>query len=330
MIGALNPSYFNKHVSSNIYGHLSEFFDAVADAPNLCPGWIVIGAKSEIRENRKLIRDVFCLSCWAPDYPRRFGNPNQAWVNNHTELVALIRSGWDNGLDALVSVNAFPDQKHPMEGGNPPISTIFIDIDVENEEFKELKSLWEKGDQTVMEKLMDLRLSAMEEVLKQAKSVITYLQGQNIEPRILLSGFKGVHLFVDFPSVQFSTTETAKLVTRKFLEELAAHVTAETGIKADFDSAVMGDVSRLCRIPNTHNKKASRLLGRPQYAVPVTIEEFMNLALADYDSLCSDRQYVQISRKESPAILPKLTAIAEGWQVLRRNIERAVKAITEK
>lgn len=99
-------------------------------------------------------------------------------------------------------------------------------------------------------------------------------------------------------------------MTRKFLEDLAVNVTAETGIKADFDSAVMGDVSRLCRIPNTPNKKASKLLGRIQYAVPLTIDEFMDLTPPDYDHLCSARHYVQIARLESLAILPKLTKIS--------------------
>jgi hypothetical protein len=307
---SLDPGYFNHHVSSNIYGHLSEFFDAAAKEPNLCPGWIVLGTKTGERETRKLVRDIHCLGCWAPDYPRRFGNPGQMWVNRHVDMLRLIKDSCDKGLDALVSVNAFPGHKHPNEGGTPPISTIFIDIDVENEEFKKLKSLWEKGDLSVVPRLQILRSITMEEVLKQAKCVITYLKAQCIEPRILLSGFKGVHLFVDFPSLQFSTTEDAKQVTRKFLEELAVNVTAETGIKADFDTAVMGDVSRLCRIPNTQNKKASKLLGRIQYAVPLTIDEFMDLTPPDYDRLCSAQHYVQIARLESLAILPKLTKIS--------------------
>ncbi len=166
---SLDPGYFNHHVSSSIYGHLSEFFDIAVQEPNLCPGWIVLGAKTGERETRKLVRDIHCLGCWAPDYPRRFGNPRQLWVNRHTDMLGLIKDSWDKGLDALVSVNAFPDHKHPNEGGNPPISTIFIDIDVENKEFKKLKSIWEKGDQSVAPKLLPLRLLAMEDVSKTSK-----------------------------------------------------------------------------------------------------------------------------------------------------------------
>jgi hypothetical protein len=57
-----------------------------------------------------------------------------------------------------------------MTGVNPPVSTLFMDIDVESDVFGQLKSLWEKGDYTVIERIKSLRLSLMENVLNQAKT----------------------------------------------------------------------------------------------------------------------------------------------------------------
>ena len=113
-----------------------------------------------------------------------------------------------------------------------------------------------------------------------------------MEPRILLSGFKSVHLFVDFSAVQFASLEAAKQLVRKLTEDIETRTFRETGVKVAFDPTVMGDLSRLCRIPNTLNGKAPGILGRNQYAVPVTAEEFMSLTSANYDHLCSAQRMV--------------------------------------
>jgi hypothetical protein len=305
---ALSPGYFNHHVSSSMYDHLSKFLDILQSNPSLCPGWIVVGEKGEERETRKIVRDMYGLTCWSPDFPRRFG-ALQVWVDDYASLLKFIADSQNR--DGFISVYSFPEHLHPKEGGNPPISTVFIDLDVESPELSDLRTCWEHGDKTVVDQLLVLRMTLLRDVLRQAKAFVSYLVKQSIQPRILLSGFKGVHIFIDFPSVQFSSLEIAKYIIRKFLDEVKIQVAKETNIDVVFDTTVIGDLSRLCRIPNTANIKATKLLGRPQYAVPVTVEEFMHLTPEDYDKLCSDPRYTPLVRKESHEVLVKLTKITE-------------------
>jgi len=309
-VGVLAPRYFNHHVSSAIYAHLNEFLDILTSNSNLCPGWIVIGQKSGNRDNRRLIRDAHCLGSWAPDFPRRFGSPGQVWANNNAELLRLISNSLHAERDAFVSVYAFPDRRHPMEGGNPPISTAFIDMDLESKEFSDLRNRWEHGDSSIVDELLALRKTLLTEVLNQAKALVSYLKKQGITPRILLSGFKGVHLFIDFPCVQFSSLETSKYVIKEFLDQIKAQVG-----NVCFDPTVIGDASRLCRIPSTINSKATKLLSRPQYAVPVIADEFMNIGPEDYDNLCSSPRSDPQSRTESHEVLVVLTRITEDMDL---------------
>jgi hypothetical protein len=314
-LNILSPGYINHHVSSGIYAHLSEFFDVLASSPSLCPGWIVVGEKAKQRDARRLIRDFYCLSSWSPDFPRRFGAPEQVWVDNYTELLQLITHTLHAERDSFISVYAFPERMHPKEGGNPPTSTIFIDLDLESPEFSDLRNQLEHGDKTVVDQLLVLRMTLLRDVLRQAKAFVSYLVKQSIQPRILLSGFKGVHIFIDFPSVQFSSLEIAKYIIRKFLDEVKIQVAKETNIDVVFDTTVIGDLSRLCRIPNTANIKATKLLGRPQYAVPVTVEQLISLTPEEYDRLCSSPRYIQVERRESHEVLVMLTRITEDMDL---------------
>jgi hypothetical protein len=104
--------------------------------------------------------------------------------------------------------------------------------------------------------------------------------------------------------------EVAKCVIRKFLDEIKAQVS-----DVNFDPTVVGDVSRLCRIPNTVNSKASKLLGRAQYAVPLSVEKFMSIVPDDYDTLCSSPRYAQELRMESHEALVMLTRITDDMDL---------------
>jgi hypothetical protein len=286
--------------------------DALESDPRLCPGWIVLGKKTDGRNNRWLTLDTPCFGTWAPDFPRMFGNPQQSLVENALDLLRNAAGSDKEKGDCYVSVYAFPGHQHPKDGGNPPISTIFIDLDIETDEFNKLKKRWEnEKDNAVLEELRSLRLKLMDDVLKQAKAVVEYLKSLEIEPRILLSGGKGVHIFIDFPSVEFSSPQTAKDIIRKFLEQIAEEAGKKSGVKIVFDPTVIGDLSRLCRIPNTHNSKATKILGHDQYAVPVTPEELMNLTSTEYDKLCSAIRYLPIQRTESLPVYQILSKISE-------------------
>jgi len=308
----LSPGYINHHVSSGIYAHLSEFFDVLASTPSLCPGWVVVGEKAKQRDARRLVRDLYCLGSWSPDFPRRFGVV-QIWVDDYASLLKSIADCQD--CDGFISVYSFPEHLHPKEGGNPPISTIFIDLDVESPELSDLRTRWEHGDKSVVDQLLVLRMTLLREVLKQANTFVSYLVKRGIHPRILLSGFKGIHIFIDFPCVQFSSLEVAKYIIRKFLDYVKIQVAKESNIDVVFDTTVIGDLSRLCRIPNTANIKATKLLGRPQYAVPVTVEQLISLTPEEYDRLCSTPRFTEVERRESHEVLVMLTRITEDMDL---------------
>jgi hypothetical protein len=303
----LSSRYVSHHVSSSIYARLSEYFDALQLYPQLCPGWIVVGEKGEQREGRRLIRDIHCLGAWSPTFPRR-ACKSQFWANSMDDLERYA-SGPASRSDFFVSVYSFPDQTHPSQGGNPPIDTLFMDLDLESERFSELRRAWEGGDNTVLPELLALRKNLLSNVLNQARTLVDYLMKHNLQPRILLSGFKGVHLFIDFPAVQFSSLDVAKLI----LSKLTGEIKAETSVA--FDPTIVGDVSRLCRIPNTQHFDASRLLGRPQYAVPVTPSELMDLTPEGYDNLCSASRFLSILREESNEFLAMLTRIEQDMDL---------------
>jgi hypothetical protein len=306
-VGVISPRYIGHHVSANVYPHLSEFLDILQSAPNLCPGWLVVGAKGGKRERRQLIRDLHCLGAWSPSFPRRYSK-TQFWANDINEL-SHYASSQASKNDFFLSVYAFPNQEHPSEGGNPPIDTLFMDFDVENERFSELRKAWEIGDITILPELLALRTNLLNEVLQQARTLVDYLVKRGIQPRILLSGFKGVHVFVDFPAVQFCSVAMAKQMLSKLTEQLKA----ETSVA--FDPMVIGDVSRLCRIPNTLHFDASKLLERSQFAVPVTVGVLMSLTAEGYDQLCSVPRPIPISRKESNEVLAMLTRIEQDMNL---------------
>lgn len=311
-LSKLTPGYFSQHVSTPAYSHLDEFMDAIESSPHLCTGWLILGKKTDGRNNRWLAKDLPCFGAWTPDFPRRFGSPDQSWVDNATDLLQIAIQSNKVKSDCFVSVYAFPDHKHPKDGGNPPISTIFIDLDIESNELTKLKKRWEnEDDSNCLEELKSLRLSLLAEVLKQAKAVVDYLRTLEIEPRILLSAGKGLHIFLDFQRIQFSSPKVAKDIIKQFLEQIAKGASKKSGYKIVFDPSVIGDLSRLCRIPNTPNSKATKLLGHDTYAVPITAEELAILTPTYYDTLCSSTRYLQIERRESLVVLEMLTKISK-------------------
>jgi len=306
-VNVLSPRHISHHVSSSIYEHLGEFLDALQSNPNLCPGWIVVGTMGEKREGRRLIRDIHCLGAWSPTFPRRVCK-NQFWAED-MEKVLGYASRPASKADFYVSVYSFPDRLHPKDGGNPPVDSLFMDLDLESAKFSELRRVWEAGDNTVLPELLALREELLGDILNHARTLVDYLVKHKIQPRILLSGFKGIHVFIDFQPVQFSSRDMAKQILHKFMEELKA----ETNVA--FDPSVFGDVSRLCRIPNTQHFDASKLLGRPQYAVPVTVEELTSLTAESYDQLCSAPRFNPMSREESHEVLVMLSKIEQDMDL---------------
>ncbi|MFX0204237.1 MAG: hypothetical protein ACFFCW_49705, partial [Candidatus Hodarchaeota archaeon] len=209
------------------------------------------------------------------------------------------------GSGAYISVYGFPEGVHPSEGGNPPVDTVFIDIDLESPAFSDLMTRFVKGDDVVSE-LLALRQKLLSVVIDYAKSLVSVLTKQGLVPRVILSGFKGLHIFIDLVTVQFGSPEMAKQVLTYFTQKLAQ----DANIRVD--TSVCGDLSRLCRIPNSLHVKATKVLGRLQYAVPICIDELKTLTPETYDHFCSVQKFVAVSRLESMAVSRELLKIAQN------------------
>jgi hypothetical protein len=294
----LTSTYFSKHVSANARRMLNEFFDFLTANPLL--SWLVVTSKSG---KRRLIFDTHCINVWASSFPRRFGIPEQRVVNSAVEVLALINQCLREGLSSYISVYDFREG-HPSEGGNPVIDRIYIDLDLESSEFKALMLRLEKGED-VLEEVLRLRRTLLAQVIKEAKRLVEVLARRGIIPRIVLSGFKGVNIFIDFAPVQFSFPELAKTVLSSFTERVAK----EADVRVDM--SVVGDLSRICRIPNTLHSKASKVLGRPQYCVPITVDELETLTVDQYDALCSAQRLTVVQRFENIDVSREIVRIVK-------------------
>jgi len=292
----LTSTYFSKHVSVNARRMLNEFFDFLTVNPLL--SWLVVTSESG---KRQLIFDVHCLNVWASSFPRRFGTPEQRVVNSAVEVLALINKCLREGLSSYISVYDFREG-HPSEGGNPVVDRIYIDLDLESPEFKALMLRLEKGED-VLDEVLPLRRTLLAQVIEEAKRLVNILIQRGITPRIVLSGFKGVNIFIDFVPVQFSFPGLAKKVLEVFTEKVVK------GVKIDM--SVVGDLSRICRIPNSLHTKASNVLGRLQFCVPITIDELKSLTVDKYDALCSSQRLMIVKRVESVEVSRELAKIVE-------------------
>lgn len=110
---------------------------------------------------------------------------------------------------------------NPFEERKALIDTIFIDIDAPS-----------------------LKLA-----LKEAHKLVQHLLELSITPRVYFSGAKGFHIYIDFkPAINIKPQ-----VIKKFVSMLARSLGLE-----HVDMKVVGDTSRLSRLPFTINSKTQR------------------------------------------------------------------------
>jgi len=108
---------------------------------------------------------------------------------------------------------------NPFEGRKALVDTIFIDIDA----------------------------PSLKVALKEAQALTKYLFELSITPRVYFSGAKGFHIYIDF-----KPADVQPRAIRKFVSMLACRLSLEC-----IDMKVVGDSSRLSRLPFTINSKTS-------------------------------------------------------------------------
>lgn len=208
---------------------------------------------------------------WCPDFPRRASNAHsiQAPVENRGELVTSLQAAGEAGMPGYVSTYSFP-RGHTDEGNVPNIDSIFIDFDIPSDRtYRETGNLedWKRD---------------MSALLVRSKMVARALIDANLGEywRWSLSGHKGLHGFLDFPTLspdegsfrQFKnglSDYSEGLVEQ--LNEISGGVDIEPWL--DVDSS---DLARLVRHPNTRHHGVEHVASN-RWCVPISTRELASL-----------------------------------------------------
>lgn len=208
---------------------------------------------------------------------------------------------------AYVSVNSFPNG-HPKECGSGvivPARHLYIDSDMDGSAWmNRSKKMRRTG---IYQRFMDgligvgpvrkYRDEHLMESIRNAQAWASELQSRRWSVAlVLLSGFKGAHLYMSFQTL-YLPSELYTPMYASFFESLSE----ESGLKVDTRVKDLG--TRVLRVPNTVNMKASIILGKPVFSVPVTVEELMSIdSVERYDELCSFPRIIEYEDKISPGL----------------------------
>lgn len=255
---------------------------------------------------------------WTPNYPRNCASNNgeiwgQVTVYGLRELLHNLKNV--NGTcPGYVSTYSFPDG-HPTDnsGNLPKFDTLMIDFDFDfnKEEFD--YSEWKR-------KLGDL-LTRIRMVSKELVD-----QGFDKYWRASLSGYKGVHLYLDFPPLDkdLGTPKQYKNGMDSFTQGIINGLKNESGIDdlEDYIDVSSGwDFSRLTRLPNTIHEKATKQFNETRYCVPVSIEELKNIGIKEYVALTKSKREVPEKCERFPNLSTKKKA--------EKEIKTATKTVRE-
>jgi len=256
-----------------------------------------------------LIEDA--LDIWAPGYPRRVTR-NQFWANSRGEAVdALLGAESAPRNEPYISTYSFP-RGHTKEKETPDINTLFIDFDFEGGDYNG------DGDR-------DAWRRDLSHLLVRVRLVARFLnESGNSGWRASLSGHKGVHLFLDFPTIDPGAGNFQQFLSGlgDYADELTDRLAEQTSV-GDLDTYVdvtSSDLGRLCRVPNTQHNAATEAFGEPRYCVPVTLDELANITVDTYEQLTSEPREVpwkarQPNDRVGQIIAQHVTTATEGTQM---------------
>lgn len=238
---------------------------------------------------------------WTPSYPRRCaGLVGPEWgqiaVQSSEELVHNLQQV--NGTyPGYVSTYSFPDG-HPTTNSEniPRIDTLMIDFDVEfeDEEFSKVK--WVRNISSLLTRIRMICNTFIE-------------RGVDKYWRASLSGYKGVHLYLDFPPIEnCGTANQIRNGMKNYTDVVVDTIidqTSITDLKQFIDVSSGWDLSRLTRLPNTKHEKAIRSFGEDRYCVPVSIKELADIYPEDYIRLTREARELPESCKRNPRLKAK-------------------------
>lgn len=215
---------------------------------------------------------------FAPDYPRQCSSSNtiQAMRYDRATLNQALQSARDHGMPGYYSVYSFP-RGHSRDGNIPKVDCIFIDLDVDGGDYNpndgrtDFKA-WKRDISALLARARMLAQAIIED-------------GKDDYFRATLSGHKGLHLYLDFPTISANngSFEQFKSGLKSYgekvmdgLDAMAGGVNIDPWVDVD-----ASDLGRLARHPNTLHHGAA-YDDKPRWCVPVTIEELADLHVDDY------------------------------------------------
>jgi hypothetical protein len=216
------------------------------------------------------------LQLWAPTWPRRVSR-RQLWTDNPEETATALTEA-ERGKDdsPFISVYSFP-RGHSSDGNVPRIDTLFIDFDIEDGEYERgsgNRDAWQRD---------------LSHLLVRVRQVAREIQDSDNANgwRAALSGHKGIHLFLDFEPLDTDLGDFEDYIggVNDYAADLVDELSERTGI-SDLDRYVdvtSGDLSRLCRVPNTLHGGATSSFGEERYCVPVSLAELSSMTPEAYE-----------------------------------------------
>jgi len=218
---------------------------------------------------------------FAPDYPRQSSSSRtiQAERRTRAEFCDALEGARDHEMPGYYSVYSFP-RGHSQDGNIPKVDCIFIDLDVEGADYDP------KNDKTEFDAWRRDMSALLARARMIAKAILEGDEEQHF--RVTLSGHKGLHLYLDFPTIAPTNGDFGQFKNglkqygeqvMEWLDSTAGGVNIDPWVDVD-----ASDLGRLARHPNTiHHGAAYDDVTR--WCVPITVEELSTLTVDDYLSV---------------------------------------------
>jgi len=209
----------------------------------------------------------------------------QARCDRRQEFCAFLEEAGNAEMPGYYSVYSFP-RGHSRDGNIPKVDCIFIDLDVEggNYDPNAGNTSFEAWKRDISALLARARMIA--------RAIIE--AGEERHFRAVLSGHKGLHIYLDFPTLAANNGgfQQFKNGLKEYGEQVMSWLDATAGGVSidrwvDVDAS---DLGRLARHPNTKHHGA-KYDDETRWCVPVTMNELADLRIEDYLSLTREPRW---------------------------------------
>jgi hypothetical protein len=217
---------------------------------------------------------------FAPDFPRQVssGTTIQERVDRQVDFCESLEQARENGMPGYYSVYSFP-RGHSKDGKIPKVDCVFIDLDIPGDDYDPEQ---EKTGFDAWEREMSALLARARMI---ASAIIESDSANQDNFRVVLSGHKGLHIYLDFPTISTNNGDFHQFKNglksygdniMSWLDSIAGGVNIDSWVDVD-----ASDLGRLARHPNTVHHGAE-YDDTERWCVPITMEELSELRVEDY------------------------------------------------